>query len=75
MSNAILGWLKRHADGGEWVTQRSLKKGIHGMLEDLGPIVFKNTMNALVFMDAIQTKTQQNKGARPSDMVRLQKGM
>jgi hypothetical protein len=75
MSNAILGWLKRHADEGQWVNQRALKKGIHKVLDELGPTAFKHTMGSLAFIDAIDTKLQPNDGARPSHLIRLLKGM
>lgn len=75
MSNAILGWLKRHADGGEWVNQRSLKKGIHNMLNELGPTIFKNTLHSLGVVQAVQTKIQPNDRNKPSHLIRLIKGM
>jgi hypothetical protein len=74
MANAILGWLKRHADGGEWVTQRDLKMGVRRQLEELGPMAFKNTLASLQFVNAIEVNARLNSGARASDVVRLKKG-
>jgi hypothetical protein len=74
MANSILGWLKRHADGGQWVNQRDMKKGIHKVLDELGPGAFKNAMSSLGMVRAIQTQVRKNEGARDSYLVRLAKG-
>ena len=75
MSNAILGWLKRHADTGAWANQRALKKGIHNALNEIGPTAFNNTLKNLIFIRAVQVKVQPNDGTRPSHLIRLAKGM
>jgi hypothetical protein len=74
MSNSILQWLKRNADGGEWVNQRSLKKSIHRVLENLGPGAYNNALKNLLFIHAVQTKFQANDGARATHLIRLAKG-
>jgi hypothetical protein len=71
MANAILGWLKRNAPNGQWVSQRDLRRGIHRALEELGPTSFKNTMASLEFGMDIQTQVKMNNGARESALIRL----
>jgi hypothetical protein len=75
MSNGILGWLKRHADSGIWTNQRDLKKGIHRLLDSLGPASYNNAIKGLLFIRAIETMVQGNEGARKSYLIRLAKGM
>ena len=74
MCNAIRGWLNTHASKGEWVTQRSLKKGICSQLDRLGAQIYVGAVKALVSMDAIETTRKTNAGTRPSDLIRLIKG-
>jgi hypothetical protein len=74
MCNAIRNWLNTHASNGEWVTQRSLKKGISSQLDRLGAQIYVGAVKALVSMDAIETSRRANAGTRPSDLIRLIKG-
>jgi hypothetical protein len=79
MCNGIRNWLQKYADGGEWVKQRDLKKGIHRLLEELGAPIFERAMRSLRAINAIQMKPGNDKGpkvGRPSsDLVRLAKGL
>ncbi|HXP67853.1 MAG TPA: DNA-primase RepB domain-containing protein [Candidatus Dormibacteraeota bacterium] len=75
MSNAILGWLRRHTVDGQWAKQRDLKHGISRPLEELGPKVYTATLWSLGKMQAIETKVQPNSGTRESHLIRLAKGM
>jgi hypothetical protein len=74
MCNAIRNWLNTHAPKGEWVTQRSLKKGIHSQLDSLGAQTYVVALKSLAIMDSVETTRKVNPGARPSDLVRLIKG-
>jgi hypothetical protein len=74
MSNAIRGWLKRHADNGQWVNQRALKKGIHTVLDNFGTGAFNTAVKNLNIIRAVETRVQPNEGARPSHLIRLVKG-
>jgi hypothetical protein len=74
MCNAIRNWLNTHASNGEWVTQRSLKKGVSSQLDRLGAQIYVGAVKALVSMDAIETSRRANAGTRPSDLIRLIKG-
>lgn len=73
MTNAILGWLNRHAPNGEWVTQRALKRGVIDTLRAIGPVAFTSAIKNLCFMDTVETKRIPSTG-RPSDAIRLKKG-
>lgn len=73
--NSILGYLKKHADQGQWINQRSLKRGIHNRLEELGSGAFRNALTNLVAIHAIQIKSHPNPHGEPTHLIRLLKGM
>jgi len=56
---SILSWLQQHAANGEWVSRRTLHKGIHA--ERVGPLVFNRTLKQLAFNSEIALNAGEKK--------------
>lgn len=73
MCNAIMNYLRRKALSGEWVTGRSLRRGLQRHIDNLGPFIFLNAIKNLQQVRAIEKSTHKNEGARDSEVFRLLK--
>jgi hypothetical protein len=71
MTNAVLGWLNRHASKCEWVNQRDVKRGLDSQITTLGLWVYSGALKNLEFTGAIESYDKPNAGTRASKLIRL----